>query len=172
LITRGSAQPAAELAGAGVDGVDAGRAGVEQRLGEAAGCRAQVERDGAGRVDPEDGQGVGQLDRPAQRAGVAYLDGGVGSYAGSRALRRHAVDQDRAFLNQPGGIVEAGEAALEQGEQGDEGGAPGGGHGRVLLGLGLAEQGPSGQGGPRAGPCGFPPCPRTPKWPLPMAAAR
>ena len=60
------AQPAAELADAGVDGVDAGRPGIEQRLGEAAGCRAQVERDGAGSVDPEGGQGVGQLDRPAQ----------------------------------------------------------------------------------------------------------
>jgi hypothetical protein len=34
------AQPPAELAGAGIDGVDAGRPGVEQGLGEAAGRRA------------------------------------------------------------------------------------------------------------------------------------
>jgi hypothetical protein len=53
------AQPAAELAGAGVDGVDAGCPGIKQGLGEAAGCRAQVECDSARRVDPEGGQGVG-----------------------------------------------------------------------------------------------------------------
>jgi hypothetical protein len=58
------AQPPAELAGTGVDGVDAGRPGIEQGLGEAAGRRAQVERDSAGRIDPEDGQGAGELDRP------------------------------------------------------------------------------------------------------------
>jgi hypothetical protein len=75
---RVGAQPAAELAGAGVDRVDADCPGIEQGLGKAAGCRAQVERDSAARVDPEGGQGVGQLDRPAQQARVAYLDGGVG----------------------------------------------------------------------------------------------
>ncbi len=80
-------------------------------------CRAQVERDNAGRVDPEGGQGVGQLYRPAQRAGMAYLDGGVGSHARARAGRGHAVDQDHAFLDQPGGIVQAAEAAPEQGVQ-------------------------------------------------------
>ena len=56
------AQPAAQLAGAGVDGVDTGRPGVEQGLGEAAGRGAQVERDSAGRVDAERRQGVGELD--------------------------------------------------------------------------------------------------------------
>jgi hypothetical protein len=60
----------------------------------------------------------------------------------------------RAFFDEAGGIVEAGEAALEQGEQRDEGGAPGSEHGRVLRGLGPVGQGPSGQGGPRAGPAG------------------
>jgi hypothetical protein len=50
------AQPAAELAGADVDGLDAGCAGIEQRLGEATGGRAKVKRDGAGRADPERGQ--------------------------------------------------------------------------------------------------------------------
>ena|SRR5436305_3706946 len=102
---------------------------------------------------------------------MAYLDGGVGSYACSRAGCGHAVDQDRAFLDQWGGIVEAGETVLEQGEQRDDWGAPSSGHGRVLLGLGLAEQGPSGQGGSRAGPCGRPWYPRTLKRPQPTAAA-
>jgi hypothetical protein len=58
-------QPPAELAGTGVDGIDAGRPGVQQGLSEAAGRRAQVERDSTRRVDSERGQGVGKLDRPA-----------------------------------------------------------------------------------------------------------
>ena len=96
-----------------------GRSVQAQR--EAVSRRAQVQCGSAGRVDPEGGQGVGQLDRPAQQAGMAYPDGGVGSHARPRAFRGYAVDQDRAFLDQPGGIIEAGEAALEQGEQATRG---------------------------------------------------
>jgi hypothetical protein len=88
------AQPPAELAGAGIDGVDAGRPSIEQGLGEAAGRGAQVERDSAGGVNPEDGEGAGELDRPPQRARMAYLDGSVRAHACVRAGRGQAVDQD------------------------------------------------------------------------------
>ena len=169
---RVSAQPPAELADTGIDGVDTGRPGIQQGLGEAAGRCAQVKRDDTGRVDLERGQRVGQLDHPAQPAGLAYPDGGVRAHTRPRAGRRHAVDQDRAVGDQPGGIFQAGKSVLEQSEQRDERDAPDRGHGKVLLALGPVGTGPSGQGGPRAARERQPPCPRTPRRPQPTAAAR
>ena len=67
---------------------------------------------------------------------MAYPDGSVRPHPGPWAGCGHAVDQDLALLDQPGGIVQAGKAALERGEQRDEWGAPGSGHGGVLLVLG------------------------------------
>src|SRR5690348_5095306 len=155
---------------AGPGGVDAGRPGVEQGLGEATGCRAQVECDSAGRIDPEGGQGAGELDRPPQGTRMAYPDGSVRPHPCRGLAAGRPLTRTLPSLDQPGGIVQAGKAALEQGEQRDERGAPGSGHGGVLLVLGPMG-GPSGQGGPRTKRSRQPMRPRTPKRPLRTAAA-
>ena len=62
------------------------------------------------------------------------------------------------------------EAAGEQGEQGDEGGAPAAGMAGFSLGSGW-EKGTERSRRTTGGAMRVPPCPRTPKWPLPTAAA-
>lgn len=159
------AQPAAKLASASVDGVDAGRPGIEQSLGKATSCSAEVESYSAGSIDPEGSQGMSQLDRPAQQPRLPYLYGGAGSHARPRAFHGHPVDKHSAFLDRPNRIINAGKPAPEQSNKGDKRGTPGGSHDGFLLELGPKEHGPSPQGGPRA------PYRRMPNRPQPTAAA-
>ncbi len=46
-------QPAAQLADAGVDRIDARHAGVQQGLGKASGCGTDIHSHDAGQVQPE-----------------------------------------------------------------------------------------------------------------------
>ena len=74
-----------ELAVADVDGPDLGGAAGEQDLGEAAGRGAEVERDGARRVEAEDVERVHELQRAARDPGVRVGVDGRGPRRTARA---------------------------------------------------------------------------------------
>jgi hypothetical protein len=99
------AQPAAELAGAGVDGVDAGGPGVEQGLGEAAQSGRVWQRAWQALL----GLGLAEQDRAAKEdRGRSYAGTGRGS--GRRegtlrvgARRARARKKGRSRWRRPGG---------------------------------------------------------------------
>ena len=100
---RVGAQRRRELAVADVDRPDLGGAGREQHLAEAAGRGAEVEGDRALRVEPEDVEGVAEL-QPAARdvRQRVPLDGERRAWADPRRRLRHAhaVDPDGARRDQ------------------------------------------------------------------------
>jgi hypothetical protein len=87
------AQGASQLPVPHVHGIDAGRSGVEQGLGEAAGGRPQVNGDPPARIDVEGVEGVCQLRRSAQSLDHAQRDGVTHGDERRRVGARKPVDE-------------------------------------------------------------------------------
>ena len=107
-------QPAAQLADAGVDRINASDAGVQQGLGKASGCGTDIHSHEAGQVQPEGGYGVSQLDGAPQGLGLQHLDGCVRGYERLYVRYGRPVDQDLATGNEFFGFIDVWELFAHQ----------------------------------------------------------
>src|SRR5664279_5510334 len=93
-----------ELTGAAIHGVYAGRSGLQQDVGEAAGGRADIQADLAGDVEGEVAQRAGQLESAAAYVGGTREDfedaiilHGVSGFGGLLPVEAHLAGHDQGL---------------------------------------------------------------------------
>ncbi len=146
---RRASHVSSELPDAGVDGIDACTARVEECVGEATGGGTDVDGDSGDKFQRELAAGVCKLERVSERFGpLEQLDGGAGPHEGI-GVRDCATVEYAARRDERRGIIEAGMSERKQRRERDERRALSGGHrGSPSLGPMGAEQ----EGGPRSDP--------------------
>ena len=102
----------------GVDGVDPRGTRLEQDAGEAAGRRAEVERDATGGLHGEAPEGRAQLRRTARRPPVDDADRVAAGHEGGRIRDREAVDEHPSLGDQAHGLRQGRKPAAQLADQG------------------------------------------------------